>query len=52
MKNPVYFQNKYLTEKAVQQLEKNNFHLYWHQPIPPNHGGIALGQIIPGLRTI
>jgi hydrogenase maturation protein HypF len=38
------FQNKYLTERTVRQLEENGFHPYWHQRVPPNDGGIALGQ--------
>jgi hydrogenase maturation protein HypF len=38
------FQNKYLTEYAVRRLRKEGFHPYWHQRVPPNDGGIALGQ--------
>lgn len=43
------FQNKYLTERVVSVLtssKKNKFRSYWHQRIPPNDGGIALGQAI------
>jgi hydrogenase maturation protein HypF len=40
------FQNKYLTERAVEKLTVAGFHPYWHQRIPPNDGGIALGQIM------
>jgi len=39
------FQNKYLTERTVQQLRQEGFHPYWHQKVPPNDGGLALGQI-------
>ncbi|MBI1763462.1 MAG: carbamoyltransferase HypF [Acidobacteria bacterium] len=39
------FQNKYLLERAVQQLQSAGFRPYWHQRIPPNDGGIALGQL-------
>ncbi|HEY9853606.1 MAG TPA: carbamoyltransferase HypF [Leptolyngbyaceae cyanobacterium] len=46
------FQNKYLTEKAVQRLTQENFHPYWHQRIPPNDGGIALGQIMAALKIL
>ncbi|OKH33578.1 carbamoyltransferase HypF [[Phormidium ambiguum] IAM M-71] len=46
------FQNKYLTEKTVQYLQENSFSPYWHQRIPTNDGGIALGQIMAGLRRI
>ena len=40
------FQNRYLLERTVKLLEKENFKPYWHQRVPPNDGGIALGQII------
>jgi hydrogenase maturation protein HypF len=40
------FQNRYLTEAAVSRLEGAGFRPYWHQRIPPNDGGIALGQIV------
>ena len=39
------FQNKYLTEQAVHQLRREGFRPYWHQRIPPNDGGLSLGQI-------
>jgi len=39
------FQNKYLTERTVQRLRREGFHPYWHQRIPPNDGGLALGQL-------
>ncbi|MEK9629474.1 MAG: carbamoyltransferase HypF [Nitrospinota bacterium] len=39
------FQNKFLTEKTVHRLCKEGFQPYWHQKIPPNDGGLALGQI-------
>jgi len=40
------FQNRYLTERAIQRLREENFIPYWHQQISPNDGGIAVGQII------
>ena len=40
------FQNRYLTERAVARLREEKFTPYWHQRIPPNDGGIALGQCI------
>ncbi len=43
------FQNRYLLERAVRRLKEDGFHPYWHQRIPPNDGGIALGQIAAGL---
>lgn len=42
------FQNKYLTERAIQRLREAGFRPYWHQRIPPNDGGIALGQAVAG----
>jgi hydrogenase maturation protein HypF len=39
------FQNRYLTEKTVTRLERAGLRPYRHQRIPPNDGGIALGQI-------
>ncbi len=39
------FQNRYLLERVVQRLRDEEFHPYWHQRVPPNDGGIALGQV-------
>lgn len=39
------FQNRYLTERTVHRLREEGFQPYWHQRIPPNDGGIALGQM-------
>jgi hydrogenase maturation protein HypF len=39
------FQNRYLTERAVNRLREAGFRPYWHQRVPPNDGGIALGQV-------
>jgi hydrogenase maturation protein HypF len=39
------FQNRYLTARAVTALRAAGFQPYWHQRIPPNDGGIAVGQI-------
>jgi hydrogenase maturation protein HypF len=44
------FQNKYLLERTVDRLTQEGFHPYFHQRIPPNDGGIALGQIMAALR--
>lgn len=43
------FQNKYLTEKTILKLEENGYKVYWHQQVPPNDGGICLGQIYASL---
>ena len=39
------FQNTLLTEWTVQRLRDNGFIPHWHHHIPPNDGGIALGQM-------
>ncbi|HEX7571013.1 MAG TPA: carbamoyltransferase HypF [Verrucomicrobiae bacterium] len=39
------FQNRYLTERMVTRLREEMFSPYWHQRVPTNDGGIALGQI-------
>ena len=44
------FQNRYLTERTVRRLREEGFRPYWHQRVPPNDGGIALGQIIAAVR--
>lgn len=44
------FQNKYLTERAIGLLSENGFKPYWHQRIPPNDGGISLGQVFVALN--
>ncbi|HTU01884.1 MAG TPA: carbamoyltransferase HypF, partial [Candidatus Sulfotelmatobacter sp.] len=40
------FQNRYLTERAVTRLRADGFSVHWHQRVPPNDGGIALGQLL------
>lgn len=39
------FQNALLTELTVAGLERNGFDPYWHHRVPPNDGGISLGQV-------
>jgi hydrogenase maturation protein HypF len=39
------FQNRYLTERVIARLTKEGFAPYWQQRVPPNDGGIALGQV-------
>ncbi len=45
------FQNRYLTERAVERLQQEGFQPYWHQRVPPNDGGIALGQVMAASRV-
>jgi hydrogenase maturation protein HypF len=40
------FQNKYLSEKGIKRLQEEGFRPYWHRLVPPNDGGLALGQAI------
>jgi hydrogenase maturation protein HypF len=45
------FQNRYLVEHSVQRLSEAGFQPYWHQRVPPNDGGIALGQVVAAGRS-
>ena len=45
------FQNRYLVERTVTRLRAENFQPYWHQRVPPNDGGIALGQVLAAQRA-
>jgi hydrogenase maturation protein HypF len=40
------FQNAYLAEKAVERLTAEGHRASTHQRVPPNDGGIALGQAV------
>jgi len=44
------FQNAVLLQRTIEKLEKEGFKIYWPQRIPPNDGGLALGQIAECLR--
>ncbi len=44
------FQNRYLTERALASLEHHGLEVYLHERVPPNDGGIALGQIMAACR--
>lgn len=46
------FQNRYLTERIVQRLIMDGMRPYWHQRIPPNDGGIALGQVLAACQRM
>jgi hydrogenase maturation protein HypF len=39
------FQNRYLLERTIARLRAEGFRPVWHQRVPPNDGGIALGQV-------
>jgi len=40
------FQNRYLAERTAAILESRGCDVYTHQRVPPNDGGIALGQAV------
>ncbi|MAT98126.1 MAG: carbamoyltransferase HypF [Anaerolineaceae bacterium] len=40
------FQNVTLLETAVRQLHHHNFTIFTHRLVPPNDGGLALGQAV------
>lgn len=40
------FQNRYLTERSATVLESRGYTVYTHHQVPPNDGGIALGQAV------
>ena len=45
------FQNVLLTERTVDRLTARGFRPHWHSRVPPNDGGIALGQLIAAERV-
>jgi hydrogenase maturation protein HypF len=45
------FQNRYLLERSVLLLSQAGFRPYWHQRVPTNDGGIALGQVVAAARA-
>lgn len=45
------FQNRYSTERIISLLEKDGFQVYIQRKVPPNDGGISLGQaVVAGFR--
>ncbi|MBD3169461.1 MAG: carbamoyltransferase HypF [candidate division Zixibacteria bacterium] len=44
------FQNKYLSERTAGMLRAGGFDVYTHSNIPPNDGGISLGQTAAYLK--
>ena len=44
------FQNRYLAEHAAAALEARGLTVHTHQRVPPNDGGIALGQAVMAKR--
>ncbi|HYH03958.1 MAG TPA: hypothetical protein VEC37_12705, partial [Bacillota bacterium] len=46
------FQNALLLLETRRLLEENAFEVYVHRQIPPNDGGIALGQAVFAATTL
>ncbi|HVV01511.1 MAG TPA: carbamoyltransferase HypF, partial [Verrucomicrobiae bacterium] len=44
------FQNTLLLKRAVKRLEADGFEPFWHRRVPPNDGGLALGQLAAAAR--
>jgi hydrogenase maturation protein HypF len=44
------FQNRTLLEKSIYQLRAAGFQPYWQRQIPPNDGGVALGQVVAAIK--
>jgi hydrogenase maturation protein HypF len=44
------FQNLYLAEQTILRLRESGFQPLWHRFVPPNDGGIALGQMAAVVR--
>jgi hydrogenase maturation protein HypF len=45
------FQNVLLLTRTVHTLEDKDFHVLTHSRVPPNDGGISLGQaVVAGAR--
>jgi hydrogenase maturation protein HypF len=47
------FQNRLLLELSNIRLQQAGFNVYWPQQIPPNDGGLALGQLVgAAMKTV
>lgn len=46
------FQNRLLLERCVARLRQAGYGVHWPQRIPPNDGGLALGQLLGAARQL
>jgi hydrogenase maturation protein HypF len=46
------FQNRYLLERSIKQLQQHDFLVGYHHQLPSNDGGIAVGQVMAALRLL
>jgi hydrogenase maturation protein HypF len=46
------FQNRLLTEMTVDRLNAAGFRPCWHRRVPPNDGGLALGQVMAAMQAV
>ena len=46
------FQNRYLSDRLGAMLEEDGFSVYRHSRVPPNDGGVALGQALVAARRL
>ena len=46
------YQNKLLLDYSVTMLEERGFHVLRHHLLPPNDGGISLGQAVAATRSL
>ncbi|HVO32382.1 MAG TPA: carbamoyltransferase HypF, partial [Elusimicrobiota bacterium] len=46
------FQNRLLLTRTIRRLRGDGFEPYWHQRIPPNDGGLAVGQVAAFSRQL
>jgi hydrogenase maturation protein HypF len=46
------FQNRFLLERAAERLSALGFTVLLHREVPPNDGGISLGQVLAGARHL
>lgn len=46
------YQNRLLLDYSVTMLEERGFHVLRHRLLPPNDGGICLGQAVAAMRSL